>query len=227
MKKSKAETAETRKRIIEAAQREFRRNGVKGTGVSEVMAAAGLTHGGFYRHFESKEQLIAEVLDQATHIGAGNAESAAEGGPEAIRSYVESLLSKTYRDDRLDGCVLVSMGSELARSDDSVRHAASNGFKALVEAFTRYYSDAGPEAEGEAIFTMSSLIGAMTMARMIDDPAFSDRVLEEAKKRLVKTPAKASTKASTKAPAARKTPARKAPTATARRGRAPGVPHSS
>ncbi|MFJ1254133.1 TetR/AcrR family transcriptional regulator [Cupriavidus sp. CuC1] len=186
MKKSKAETAETRRRIVEIAVREFRRNGIHATGVSEIMAAAGLTHGGFYRHFASKDQLVAEACAASMESLVQTAEAAAEGGTEAFLNHIRDFLSAEYRDDRLGGCPLVALGSELARADDDARRAASNGFRGLIDVISEYFDS--EEAKGGAIFTLSAMIGAVTMSRIIDDPQLSNQILEEAKKRLAGLP---------------------------------------
>ncbi|MFS8974506.1 TetR/AcrR family transcriptional regulator [Cupriavidus necator] len=199
MKKSKAETAETRRRIVEIAVREFRRNGIHATGVSEIMAAAGLTHGGFYRHFSSKDQLVAEACAASMESLVEKAEAAAEGGTEAFLNHIRDFLSAEYRDDRLGGCPLVALGSELARADEDTRRAASNGFRGLIDVTSDYFDS--EEAKGDAIFTLSAMIGAVTMSRIIDDQSLSDQILEEAKKRLARLPSKVAGK--------RRTPTRK------------------
>ena len=112
MKKSKLETAETRRRIVKAAAAEFRRNGIHATGLCELMAAAGLTHGGFYRHFDSKDQLIAEACAagmEAEVAGAG-CRGLGKGG---LTELAASYLSTMHRDNPGEGCLLAGLGSEL------------------------------------------------------------------------------------------------------------------
>jgi TetR/AcrR family transcriptional repressor of nem operon len=202
MKKSKVETAETRKRILEVAAQAFKSNGINGTGVSEIMAAAGLTHGGFYRHFASKEQLVAEACAASMDVLVQSAETASAGGRNAFLKHLHEFLSAGYRDNSLGGCPLVAMGSELVRSDADTRHAASQGFQELVEIIAKWnlVQDTASAKDG-AIFTLTSMIGAVTMSRIIDDPALSDRILRVARKRLADPSKKAatpSTKASRK-----------------------------
>jgi TetR/AcrR family transcriptional repressor of nem operon len=189
MKKSKTETAETRQRIIEIDAQAFKRNGIDATGVAEIMAAAGLTHGGFYRHFESKQQLVTEAcaasMDQLVH----SAKAAAGAGLEPLLEHLRNVLhaENTY----LGGCPLIAMGSELARSDKNTRHVASQGFRELVEIIADWglSNDPATSADG-AIFTLTSMLGAVTMARIIDDPELSERILRIAKTSLVKVPAR-------------------------------------
>src|ERR1700722_12643480 len=107
MKKSKAETAITRKRIVQVAAQEFRRKGIQQTGVADVMAAAGLTQGGFYRHFASKDQLVAEACAASMSDLVQAADAAVEAGDDAFLKHVENFLSCKNRDDWLGGCPLV------------------------------------------------------------------------------------------------------------------------
>jgi len=195
MRKSKAETAETRKRIVEVAVQAFKSNGIHATGVSEIMAAAGLTHGGFYRHFASKEELVAEACVASLDDLVDAAEVAAEGGQESFLKHIEAFLSEEFRDDRLGGCPLVAMGSELARADIETRRAASNGFRGMIDAMAKRsaFKDA-PSARADAMFALSSMIGAVTMSRIVDDPALSLQILEVTRQRVANRAAKAQRK---------------------------------
>src|SRR5579871_426996 len=98
MRKSRAETAETRKRIVETAAKAFRKQGIAATGVAEIMATAGLTHGGFYRHFESKDQLVAEALSATEKNLVRDSLEAAQLGPEAMLATFQDYVSQSYRD---------------------------------------------------------------------------------------------------------------------------------
>ena len=185
MKKSKAETANTRKRILEVAARAFKNNGMHATGVAEIMAAAGLTHGGFYRHFSSKEELIAEACGASMRILVESAAAAVEGGPESFLNHIEDFLSAGYRDDTLGGCPLVAMGSELVRADARTRRAVSQGFEQLIDIVAKWMPDDDAQtATANAMFTLSSMIGAVTMSRIVDNRELSDQILDVAKKRL-------------------------------------------
>src|SRR5271167_2314973 len=130
MRKSREEAARTRKRIVTAASGEFRKNGIVATGLADLMMAAGLTHGGFYKHFESKDQLVREACIEAveTAILEGLGAAAAEGSGAAA-----TYLSTGHRDNPATGCPLSAIGSELARSDEKTRAAATAGFLKLVE----------------------------------------------------------------------------------------------
>lgn len=186
MKRSKADTAETRKRIIKTAAQVFKTNGIEGTGVAEIMAAAGLSHGGFYRHFSSKEQLIAEACASEMDHFVCMANESVQPGAEAYVAHIEKFLSAQYRDDKVIGCPIVAMGSEIARADAETRRAVSRGYEELIEIVTNWLSSAeDAAARDDAMFTLSSMVGAMTMSRITDNPSLSDHMLEVAKKRLV------------------------------------------
>jgi len=186
MKKSKLEAAETRRRIVKSAAAEFRRKGINNTGLNEVMAAAGLTHGGFYRHFASKDQLVAEACAAAMVAAEKNQFSGCLGlrkvGLEAI---LTEYLSKNHRDNLSAGCVLAGLGSELARSDDRTRAAATAGFLKLVDAFAQQYRRTKHEiATQRALVAVSAMIGALTISRIVTDPKLSAAVLRQTKKHL-------------------------------------------
>src|ERR1700733_2802725 len=113
MKKSKAETAKTRQRIVEVASEVIRNQGIDATGVAEIMAAAGLTHGGFYRHFGSKEELVTEALAMSRKDFIAGTLIAAEQGAEAILKHFQEYVTPDHRDDVGSGCPLAANGSEI------------------------------------------------------------------------------------------------------------------
>jgi TetR/AcrR family transcriptional repressor of nem operon len=183
MKKSKLEAAQTRRRIVKTAAAEFRRKGINNTGLNEVMAAAGLTRGGFYRHFASKEQLVAEAC--AAAMDAVGAPGPGKTGMEAI---LTEYLSKDHRDNLSEGCVLAGLGSELARSDGKTRAAATAGFLKLVDIFAQRHRRTDNEtARGRALVAVSAMVGAITMSRIVTDPKLSARILRQTRKHLAHT----------------------------------------
>jgi TetR/AcrR family transcriptional repressor of nem operon len=119
MRKSKRETEATRKRIVEMAAEEFRQHGIVASGIADLMAAVGLTHGGFYRHFDSKEQLVAEATAAALDTILDTLAGAASGkkGRNGLKAASAVYLWAEHRDNPRDGCPLAALGSELARSD--------------------------------------------------------------------------------------------------------------
>lgn len=187
MKRSKADTEETRRRIVETAAREFRRNGINATGLAEVIAAAGLTHGGFYRHFDSKDQLVVEACAVAMQSIAAKAEAAAsaQGSHNGFDAIVESYLSVNHREDRSDGCPLAGLGSELARADGETRATASEGVQNLVEILAKHSPRRSRHrAKSDALFTLAAMVGAVTLSRIVTDTDLSSKILSDAIQRL-------------------------------------------
>ena len=185
MRKSKAETAKTRQRIVEVASEAIRNKGIEATGVAEIMAAAGLTHGGFYRHFGSKDELVKEAVGLSRNDYLAGTVSASDRGPEALMKHFQEYLSPVYRDDIGGGCPLAANGSELVRGDAITRHNAT-------EALRLWFGKAVPHMRSQddgsktemAIAVVTNMIGALTMSRMVDDPALSDQILEATRKRI-------------------------------------------
>jgi TetR/AcrR family transcriptional repressor of nem operon len=187
MRRSKQEAAETRQRIISAAAAEFRRNGITDTSNSDLMAAAGLTHGGFYRHFESKAQLVAEACDAAVRSMVDTFAAAASGkSPQSrLKAAAARYLSTEHRDDPAHGCPLAALGSEIARSDRGVRSVATDGFLRLVEIIAAQYEGTRPDlAKQRALAAASMMIGALTMSRIATDPKLSSEILSQANRYL-------------------------------------------
>lgn len=182
MRRSKQEAAETRRRIISTAAVEFRRNGINNTGLSDLMAAAGLTHGGFYRHFQSKDELVVEACDAAVRSMVDRFAAAAAGksAQSRLEAAAARYLSLNHRDDPAHGCPLAALGSEIARCDEGVRSAATKGFLRLVEIIAAQYEGTRPDlARQRALAAASMMIGALTMSRMVTDPELSSEILSQ------------------------------------------------
>lgn len=179
MRKSREEAARTRERIIAAAAEEFREHGVVATGLADLMKAAGLTHGGFYKHFASKDELVREVtaatIDQSPLIRQAGAK---RPGRKGLVDAVATYLSPEHRDNPGQGCVLAALGPELARADARTRAEATDGFLKLVDVLAQHAEGMRPdEAKKRAIAAAATMIGAITMARMVKDPELSNTIL--------------------------------------------------
>ena len=188
MKKSKLEAAETRRRIVKTAAAEFRRNGIHATGLSDVMAAAGLTHGGFYRHFDSKDQLVAEACAAAMEATCETTEAlACDGaGNDALEAIVTKYLCTDSRDNRSEGCLFAGLGSELARSDDKIRAVATAGFLKQVEVVATQYRRTKPKAaKARALMAVTAMVGAVMMSRIVTDPELSAAILHHTEKHVL------------------------------------------
>jgi TetR/AcrR family transcriptional repressor of nem operon len=177
MRKSREEAAETRRRIVKAAAREFREKGIVATGLADLMKAAGLTHGGFYKHFDSKDQLVAEATAAAL-------DTLLEGlaAHPTIDAAVAAYLSTRHRDNPSSGCPLAALGGELARFDKKAREAATAGFVRLVDILAGKAGTAG--ARRRALVAAATMIGAVTISRVVTDPRLSDEILRAAEKRV-------------------------------------------
>jgi TetR/AcrR family transcriptional repressor of nem operon len=180
MRKSNEEAAQTREAIVAAAADHLRRTGIVEASLVDMMSAAGLTHGGFYRHFRNKEHLVAEALSAAgVKTIATISRNMAKGGINAV---VDSYLSRTHRDASVPICPFAALGSEVARSGEEARAAATAVLEKLF--ITLADADLGADARADAIVLLSTLIGAMTLARIAGKTALSEEILTRAKKHL-------------------------------------------
>ncbi len=185
MRKSKQETAATRVRIIKAAAAEFRRDGIAGVGLNDFMAAAGLTHGGFYRHFSSKDQLVKEALtaaldEQLTGLLQAKTETRAD---DALAAAVGVYLSPSQRDDPANSCPLAMLGSELARCNEDTRRVVTDGFLRLAAIFAeRQAGSPTPDTQLHGMVAVATMIGALMMSRVMTDTKLSDVLLAATKK---------------------------------------------
>lgn len=171
----------THDRIVEVAARAIRRSGYAGTGVADIMKEAGLTHGGFYAHFASREALLAEAADragaEAVRLSADIAAAAAPG--QSLQELMRAYLSKEHLEGIENGCPVAALGSEMHRQAPEVRHAATRHIKEMIDVVTRQLPDWGtPGAHQQAMFMVSSMIGTMVMARAVDDPRLSKALRE-------------------------------------------------
>jgi TetR/AcrR family transcriptional repressor of nem operon len=187
MRKSKIEAAETRRQIVDIAAQEFRRNGIHATGVATLMSRAGLTNGGFYKHFDSKDHLVAEACSMSMTKLVDTYETVASKheGKESFQAIVERYVSTVHRDNAVGGCPFAGMGSELVRADESTRLAASRGFNDLVDIMAAHTERDTPEAaRSQAVFALAAMIGAITVSRILADPDTSTSVLRNVKQHL-------------------------------------------
>jgi TetR/AcrR family transcriptional regulator, transcriptional repressor for nem operon len=174
MRKSREEAAETRKSIVRAAAREFREKGIVATGLADLMKAAGLTHGGFYKHFASKDQLVAEAT-----VAAMDSIIEELAAHPTVNSAVAGYLSTSHRDNPAFGCPLAALGGELARSDKEARAAATAGFLRLVDILARKTGAA--DVRRQALVATVTMIGAVTISRLVSDPNLSAEILDAAR----------------------------------------------
>ncbi len=177
---SQAEKAENRERILAEASRQVRRDGLESVGVGTLMKSVGLTHGGFYGHFESRSALLAAALERALSEGEANAKVQSSDRARSFANIVRGYLSRAHRDGRESGCAIAALTSDVARADPSSR-AVMTGH---IETFIASVTDAlGGDEEG-AIVAVSAMVGALALSRVVTDPARSDAFLRSVRDHL-------------------------------------------
>jgi AcrR family transcriptional regulator len=177
-------------RIVSAAARAIRRSGYDGTGVADIMKEAGLTHGAFYSHFSSREAMLAEAVDRACAESAAAAADAVARVPtgKALGAMLQAYLSKEHLAQVELGCPLAALGSETPRQAPEVRHATTRYIKAMTDLVARQSPDWGqPAAHERALVTIATMVGALLLARAVDEPVLSDRLREAALRQLSPT----------------------------------------
>lgn len=185
MKKSKSETAATRERILSVAGRLFLQHGVAETGIASVMSAAGLTQGGFYRHFRSKEQLVAEANIAANERMFDHIVAAVDGKPaaEALDIAVGLYLSQLEQRECEGLCPLPALGSELRRAEHAVRQAAMAGYQRLVQFFAALGGEIGvAEPARLAAAIVATMVGAVMLAQLAASPESARPILLNARR---------------------------------------------
>lgn len=178
----------THERIVETAARAIRRTGYDGTSVADIMKEAGLTHGGFYAHFASREAMLAEAADRAgadainlvTRLAAGTR-------PEnMLQAMLDAYLSEAHVSNVERGCAIAALGSEMPRQAPEVRQAATRRIKEMIDLVARQLPGWGQQdAHEQALATVSTMVGALLLARAVDDPRLSKNLCEAARKHLM------------------------------------------
>jgi TetR/AcrR family transcriptional repressor of nem operon len=181
MRVSKEQAAENRERILKAASRLLRERGIFGTGVDALTEAAGMTHGSLYSQFGSKERLVEDAVAYA--IAAKGQEV-----PEvfAVTEYVSAYLSAAHRDMPGSGCPLAALCCEMPRQSKGVRERFTAGLRGMVRQLSsRMDSGLTPrQRDDKALATIASLVGALVLARAVNDPKLSDDILRATRRRL-------------------------------------------
>lgn len=183
MRNSREAAAENRERIVAVAARLFRERGIAAVGVAELMDSAGMTHGGFYKHFESKDALIDEACRYSFTEPGGSLRAGAEAAPagEELKTVVDRYLSRRHRDNPGSGCAIAALGGEVGNRKSPAREALQAGRERLVSLVARYMK--GADAKERASAFVATMVGALINARLADG-ASSDAVLRAAKREL-------------------------------------------
>jgi len=175
MGNSQADKAANHERIVRTASTLIRRDGIDGASVAELMAEAGLTHGGFYRHFDSRDELVAEAVESALAHGSNRTNAAAEtGGSDALAAIIDSYLSRLHRDKPETGCAVAALPTDIIRSNPRAREAYSAQVRRYIDLLAGLTSDGDRD---EAQLVLAALIGGLLLARAVDDRALSDEIL--------------------------------------------------
>ncbi len=184
MRSTNKEAARTRARIVAAAADKFREDGIVATGLNPLMRAAGLTHGGFYKHFASKDQLVEEAWAHMAKASLETIRHATASAPvhQRARAFVDAYLSKAHRDNPATGCGFAALGPEIGRSEGALRRATSESYNALVRSFAELHPGFhGADGLARARVMVATMMGALICARAIGDPALSDAILDGAR----------------------------------------------
>ncbi len=185
MRYDEAHKQKTREKVLQAAARAIRAEGPERVGVAGIMAKAGLTHGGFYAHFESKDDLVAEAIEQMFVEGREHFASVVTGKPpaKALGDYLDFYLSKPHRDAPDAGCAMPTLCTDLPRLSDRAKAAFGNGYAGLIAWIAKQLKDLGhADAKGAACSVVSEMVGTVALARCIPDKERSDALLESSRK---------------------------------------------
>src|SRR5271167_1608305 len=189
MRVSKKTAAKNRERILTSAARLFRENGIGATGVDAITEDAGLTHGGLYSQFGSKEAIAAEAIRFALARSKRVWQRALERNPgkRALPAIVDGYLSRAHRDAPGTGCVVAALGTDIARQPRRVRQAFTGQIKDDLEFLSRLMPNDGHARRYEdAIVAFASMAGALILARAVNDEQLSDLILKSTAKRVIK-----------------------------------------
>ncbi len=178
MRVTREQAAANREKILEVAGTLFRERGYDGIGVADIMKRAGLTHGGFYGHFPSKDELAAEITSRV--LGREGWLERLTGKPHAtMADFVRSYLAPRHRDDPGRGCLFAALGADVPRQAKPVRRAFTEGLRGRLDAIRDLMPGRTAAARRrKALATMSALVGGLILSRAVDDPELSDEILD-------------------------------------------------
>lgn len=193
MRRSKTEKEKTHERIVAIASKRFREEGLAGIGIANLMKEAGLTVGGFYKHFKSRDALVAEAIGSALEMWKDRIDAAAADGPRiTYESLVDDYLSEAHRNYPGMGCPVSALAGDLARSDKRTRAVATRKIRDNIELLATLIRDTTKmdkdTARPRAVMTYCAMVGAISMARAVSDKELSREILKTVAQRL-KNPA--------------------------------------
>jgi len=184
MGNSKAAKAQSHDRIVKVAAARFRECGVEAIGVADLMKDAGLTHGAFYRHFASREELVAAAVERALQDGGRTVASIANSKLDrhaVLAAIVNAYLSAAHRDGLASSCAVATLAGDVAHSNDRTRSVYTQQVATYLELLTKLIAgDKRKSRRVKAIAALSTLIGAISMARAVNDETLSEEILRSA-----------------------------------------------
>jgi TetR/AcrR family transcriptional repressor of nem operon len=182
---SKEDKAASHDRIVEIAAARIRESGTDAPGVAEIMKAAGLTHGGFYKHFGSRDDLVAEAVERALADGTRATAQITADADDPLAAFVDWYASAAHRDDRAGGCAVAALGCDAPRADERVRAAYRAQVERYIANLEQLLGGGGggggddDDARQRATVAVSTLVGGLMLARAVDDEALSEEILRD------------------------------------------------
>jgi TetR/AcrR family transcriptional regulator, transcriptional repressor for nem operon len=182
MRVSRIQAAENRQTVIDVASRLFRERGFDGIGLKDLMKGAGLTQGAFYKQFASKDDLAAQASRRALESAFSRWSAAAAANPEdPLGAVIAFYLSTGHREERMEGCPIVALGSDAARQGSDVKASFEAGIREYLELLGRWVSEPdGDEPSGKAMAILSTMVGALLLSRAVNDPDLAQAFLDAA-----------------------------------------------
>jgi TetR/AcrR family transcriptional repressor of nem operon len=178
---SKADKAKSHASIVKAAAGLFRELGIDGISVADLMQGIGLTHGGFYRHFGSRDDLVAEAVERALEDGSAVVRAIAADPRSTISGLIDDYLSLAHRDNVAAGCGVTALVNDVARSSERTRAAYARQVKSYVALISGLAGEVPkPQRRAWALAALATLVGAVSMARAVNDEALSREILKSA-----------------------------------------------
>jgi TetR/AcrR family transcriptional repressor of nem operon len=189
MRVSRIQAAENRQTVINVASRLFRERGFDGIGLKDLMEGAGLTQGAFYKQFASKDDLAAQASKRALESASRRWSAAAEANPkDPLGAVVAFYLSMGHREERMDGCPVVALGSDAARQSVDVKASFEAGIKSYLEMLGRWIGETdGEDSTDKAMTILSTMVGALVLSRAVNNKRLSKRFLQAAAKSVLMT----------------------------------------
>ena len=173
-RRSSQDKARTHEQIVDIAAARIRQDGTAAPSVAEIMQSAGLTHGGFYKHFDSRDELVAEAVERTFAESQEATAAVIEGAEDPLAAFVDWYVSPEHRDNPASGCGVVALGADASRADPRVRAAYTEQVKRYLAQLKQLLGD-----DAKAAVALSTLVGAVLVARAVDDPALSDEIIAD------------------------------------------------